>query len=129
MRKGLAVVCAVALFGLFAMSNMAEGEPRALQVDGGCVDTLRVFGVKFTDAQTSSEFTASYLSFKVSPNAAGDCTVHVFYNGSSVWKAGGIIFEATEAYATPAGMFWMADSMYVMKNDTTDLFCWEASKQ
>ena len=127
MKKGLVVLCAVMLLGAFGINNVVESQPRRLQVDHGCVDTLRVFGIKFASGVT--EFISHYLTFKLSGNAAGDCTVKTFYNGSNIGRAGGVIYEAGETYTTPARMFWYADSIYVAKNDTTDLFCWEASRQ
>jgi len=122
MKRGLIALCVSVL-----MAGFVTAAPRIVLVDNGCNDTLRVFGIKFTDDNASAEFDAAYLTLKLSSNAGGACTVYTFLDGNAIGNSGGIIYEAGDGYTTPEGMFWKADSIYVAKSDTTDLFCWEAS--
>ena len=126
-RNLLIGLCAVVLLG--AVWGAADGIPRQVLVDHGCIDTARTFGIKFTDDNASAAFDAAYLTFKLSDSIGGACTVYTFLNGNNIGNAGGIIYDAGEGYTSPPGMFWLADSIYVALADSSDLFCWEASTQ
>ena len=129
MRKGLVILCVIFLAWAFGTSDLAVGEPRVLLVDHGCSLGVRTFGIKIADG--SDEFVASYLWVSLSDSASDDCTLTVFYDGSSIGRLGntGLVRNPGQEYQSPYGMFWLADSFYVAKGNAADAVCWEASTQ
>jgi len=129
MKKGLVVLCVIVMAWAFGTSGVVDGQPRRLLVDHGCSLGARTFGIKFADG--SDEFVASYLWVSLGDSAVDNCTLQIFYNGSSIGRTGnvGLVRNPGQEYNSPYGMFWLADSFYAAKNNAADVLCWEASTQ